>query len=325
MGFNVCVTRQVPESGIVLLREHCEVVDVNPEDRVMDREELMKFVRGRHGVLCVLNDRIDAEVMEAAGPQCKVFSNYAVGTDNIDVLAASKRGIAATNTPGVLTDATADLAWALLMAVSRRIVEADRFTRAGKFDSWAPMLFLGGDLAEQTLGIVGAGRIGSAVAERAVGFRMKVLYTARTPKPDLEKKTGARRVDLETLLRESDLISLHVPLTPATRHLVGERELALMKPSAYLINTSRGAVVDETALVAALSEKRIAGAGLDVFEDEPTLAPGLASLENVVVLPHIGSATIGTRSRMSEIAARNLLAVLKHERPPHCVNPEVLT
>jgi len=323
MGWNIYVTRQIPDAGVDLLRRQCEVVEVNPEDRALTREELLRAVAGRHGVLCLLTDRIDAEVVDAA-KGCKVFANYAVGYDNIDVDAATERGIAVTNTPGVLTDATADLAWALLFSVARRVVEADRYTREGKFRGWGPMLFLGGDITGRTLGIVGAGRIGQAVARRSVGFGMKVLYTNPSPRPELEREIGARRVELDELLRRADFVSIHTPLTEETRHLVGKRELGLMKSTAYLINTSRGPVVDERALVEALREKRIAGVGLDVYENEPELAPGLAELGNVVLLPHLGSASVQARTRMAEMAAHNLLAVLSGEVPGNLVNEEVL-
>ena len=320
---SVYVTREVPKPGLDLLAEACRQVDVNPEDRVLGRAELLAGVAGRDGVLCLLTDTIDAEVLDAARG-CRIFANYAVGYNNIDVAAASARGIAVTNTPGVLTDATADLTWALLFSAARRIPEGDRFTRAGRFAGWAPLLLLGGDISGRTLGIVGAGRIGTAVALRSRGFRMRVLYFDRVPNEALEQAVGAERVELDTLLRESDFVSVHVSLDDSTRHLIGARELGLMKPTAYLVNTSRGPVVDEAALVEALRAGEIAGAGLDVFEDEPALAPGLAELDSVVIPPHLGSATIGTRTRMATLAASNLLAMLRGQRPPNIVNPEVL-
>ena len=324
MAFNVCVTRMIPDVGIDLLRGKCDPLDINPEDRVLTRDELLAMVGGRDGVLCLLTDPIDAEVFDAAGPRCKVFANYAVGYNNIDVAAATERGIAITNTPGVLTDATADHAWALLFSAARRIVEADRFTREGRFKGWGPMMFLGGDITGKTLGVVGAGRIGTAMALRSSGFRMRVLYTDTVPNAVIEEELGARRVDLATLLKESDYVSVHVPMTLETTHLIGSEELAMMKPSAYLINTSRGPVIDEAALVEALRAKGIAGAGLDVFEREPELVPGLAELDNVVIPPHIASATIETRGRMAAMAAGNLIARLEGDEPPNCVNPEVL-
>ena len=230
-----------------------------------------------------------------------------------------------TNTQGVLTDSTADMAWALLFSVCRRVVEGDRITRAGKFMGWAPLFLLGGDIVGKTLGIIGAGRIGTAMAMRSRGWCMKVLYTTHTNKNAvLEEMLGAQKVDLETLLRKSDFISIHTPLTEKTRHLIGVKEFAMMKKTAYLINTARGAVIDEAALVEALRKKVIAGAGLDVYEEEPKLKPGLAALENVVLAPHLGSATVESRNKMSVMAAENIIAVLKKQRPPHCLNPEVL-
>jgi glyoxylate reductase len=240
----------------------------------------------------------------------------AVGYDNVDVDAASARGVVVTNTPGVLDDATADLAMALLLAVARRVVEADRFVRAGSFTGWRPDLFVGTDLAGKTLGIVGLGRIGAATARRAaLGFGMRLLYTARSPKPDAERELGARRVELYDLLEASDFVSVHVPLTVETRHLLDRAALARMTRQAILVNTARGAVIDEAALVAALRERRIAGAGLDVYEREPAIAAGLAELDNVVLLPHLGSATVETRERMAHRAVDNVLAVLAG-RPP---------
>lgn len=323
LNASVYVTREIPRPGIELLLDACSNVEINPDDRVLAPDELLAAVRGRDAVLCLLTDTINAAVLDAARG-AKVFANYAVGYNNIDVPAATARRIIVTNTPGVLTDATADLTWALLFAVARRIPEGDRFTRAGKFTGWAPMLLLGGDISDRTLGIIGAGRIGTAVALRSRGFRMRVLYFDKAQNEALEQAVGATRVDLDTLLRESDFVSLHVNLDPTTHHLIGARELALMKPTAYLINTSRGPVVDEAALVDALRQRRIAGAGLDVFENEPALAPGLAELDNAVIPPHLGSATIGTRTRMATLAATNLLAALRGERPPNIVNPEVL-
>jgi glyoxylate reductase len=319
----VYVTRMIPEPAIELLKQHCEV-EINPDDRVLDRSELIEKVKGRDAVLCLLTDTIDDEVFEAAGPQCRLFSNYAVGYNNIDVQAATKRGIIITNTPGVLDDATADLAWTLLFSVSRRIVEADAYLRAGKFKGWGPMLLLGRDITGKTLGIIGAGRIGTNFAKKASGFNMRILYTGVRPNPNFEKETGGVFVDKETLLRESDFVSLHVPLLPETRHLIGEQELELMKKTAVLINTSRGPVVDEKALVKALKEGEIWGAGLDVFENEPALEPGLAELDNVVIVPHIASATIESRTNMGMIAVRNIINVMNGREPEACVNPEVL-
>ena len=305
------------------LKGYCSV-EVNPEDRILTKNELIKEVKGREGVLCMLTDTIDEEVFDATGPQCRIFANYAVGYNNIDVEAATKRSILITNTPGVLDDATADLAWALLFAVSRRIVEADRFTREGKFKSWGPTLFLGRDITGKILGVVGAGRIGSNFARKAKAFGMRILYTSTKPNPQLEKETGAKFVDKSTLLKQSDFVSLHVPLKASTHHCIGEKEFKIMKKEAVLINTSRGPVVDEKALVKALKEGEIWGAGLDVYENEPELEPGLKTLDNVVILPHIGSATIETRTNMGMIAARNIVQLFNGKIPESCVNPEVL-
>ncbi len=320
----VYITRRIPEPGIEMIRKEHEV-EINPYDRVLTREELLQAVKGKDGILCLLTDKIDAEVFDSAGPQLKVVSNYAVGYDNIDVNEATKRGIVVTNTPGVLTETTADLAWALILSTARRIVEADKFTRAGKYEGWAPMLFLGQDVYGKTLGIIGMGRIGQAVARRAKGFNMKILYNdiRRIPE-EVEKELNATFVSLDELLERSDFISLHTYLSPETYHLINEERLKKMKKTAYLINTSRGPVVDETALVRALKEGWIAGAGLDVYEFEPKLVPGLAECENTVLLPHIASASVETRTKMATMAAENLLAVLAGKMPPNPVNPEVL-
>jgi len=317
----VLITRRIPDSGIRLLKIKCEV-EVNPQDRPLTREELLLGVHDRDGVLCMLTDKIDAEVLDAAGPRAKIFANYAVGFDNLDIAAATQRGVLLSNTPDVLTDATADMAWSLLCAVARRVLEGDRYTRAGKFTGWKPLELLGLEITGKTIGIIGAGRIGQAFGQRACGFKPRLLYTANRPKPDFEAQTGASFADRETLLREADFVSLHLPLTPETRHYIGARELNLMKETAILINTSRGPVVDEKALVKALREKRIWGAGLDVYEQEPELEPGLSALENVVITPHLGSATIETRDNMGIVAADNILAALAGEMPPNCLNPE---
>ncbi|MFP4087343.1 MAG: 2-hydroxyacid dehydrogenase [Desulfobacteraceae bacterium] len=320
----VFVTRRLPEGAMAVLDRHFEV-RCNPHDRVLTREELLEGVRGQQGLLPLLTDHIDDAVMGAAGKQLRIIANYAVGFDNIDVAAATARGIAVGNTPGVLTDTTADLTMALILTVSRRIVEGDAYARAGKYQGWAPELLLGRDVHHQTLGLMGFGRIGQAVARRAVGFDMRILYHARhRVSSEKEARTGARYVDQKTLLREADIISLHVPLTARTRHLIGADELSMMKPTAFLINTARGEVVDEAALAEALEADRMAGAGLDVFEQEPRIHPALTGMNQVVLLPHVGSASVATRTRMGEMAAENLMAVLlKDQQPPHCVNPEI--
>lgn len=322
---NIYVTREIPEGGLKLLRDKFGEFEMNKEDRVLTRPELLEKVKGRDAVLCLLTDKIDEEILTAAGKQCKIFSNYAVGYNNIDVEAASKHGIMITNTPGVLTDATADLAIALLFACSRRLTEADKYTREGKFKGWGPMLFLGQDVTGKTLGIVGAGRIGANVAVKmAKGFNMKVLYTDKFGNPELEKEIGAKKVDLETLIKESDFISIHVNLTPETTHLIGEKEFNSMKPNCVFINTSRGPVVDEKALVQALKTNKIFSAGLDVFEKEPTLEEGLSDLPNVIMPPHIASATFYTRTKMAEMAAQNLIDALEGKMPEFCVNKDQL-
>jgi glyoxylate reductase len=316
----VFITQPIPEPGPSLVRQFAEDVAQNGEDRVLPTAELCAEVTGRDGVLCLLTDRIDASVLHAA-QGCRIVANMAVGYNNVDVAEATRLGIMVTNTPGVLTEATADLTWTLILGVARRVAEGDREMRAGRFPGWGPLYMLGGDVTGRTLGLVGPGRIATAVAERARGFRMPLLYCGRRPSPDLDA-LGARSVTLDTLLAESDFVSLHVPLSPETRHLIDAKALARMKSTAYLINTARGPVVDEAALVDALKEGRIAGAGLDVYEDEPRMAPGLADCPNALLLPHLGSATIATRAAMSRMAAENLVTALRGERPPNLVNPE---
>ncbi len=319
MNWNVYVTRLIPQPGIDLLKKHCKTVDINPDDRVLTRAELLRNVKGRDAVLCLLTDRIDDEVFAAAGPQCRIFANYAVGFNNVDVEAAKRRKVRVSNTPGVLTDATADMAWALLFAASRRIVESDKFMRTGRWAGWGPMQFLGQDITGRTLGVIGVGRIGANFALKSAGFRMKVLYSDMASSLELESKLGARKVPLDELLRESDFISVHVPLMPETTHLISRKQFEMMKPTAVLINTSRGPVVDEKALVEALRAGRIAAAGLDVYEEEPKAAPGLLELDNVVACPHTASATIETRTKMALMAAENLIAALEGREPPNAV------
>ena len=263
-------------------------------------------------------------VLAAAGPQCKIFANYAVGFNNIDVAAATRHKIMVSNTPDVLTDATADLAWSLLFAAARRVVEADKFLRDGCYKGWGPMLLLGLDVTGKTLGVIGTGRIGANFAAKAKGFQMKVLYNDLQPNPAFEAETGGVFVDKETLLKAADFVSLHVPLLPATRHMISTAEFKLMKKTAVLINTSRGPVVDEKALAQALQLGEIWGAGLDVFEHEPAVEPELLKCENAVLLPHVASATVETRTNMGLIAVRNILAALHGETPPTLVNKELL-
>jgi lactate dehydrogenase-like 2-hydroxyacid dehydrogenase len=320
----VFVARRLPPGAMEVLEKNFQV-DCNPHDRVLEREELLAGVKGKDGILPLLTDRIDDELLDAAGPQLKIVANYAVGFNNIDLAACIARKIPASNTPEVLTDTTADLAMGLLLAVARQIVPADRYARAGQYQGWAPLLFLGADVHHKTLGLLGFGRIGYAMARRAAGFDMDVIYhDVKRADPALEKQVGARYVDKETVLREADFISVHVPLTPDTKHYLSAPDFSVMKPSAFVINTSRGEVIHEEALAKALKAGTIAGAGLDVFEFEPRIHPDLMGSDNVVVLPHIASASIETRTKMGLIAADNLIAVLiQGRRPPTCINPEI--
>ena len=322
--FKVLLTRKIPKPAIDFILENNIDLEINTEDRVLSHTEIKEKVKGKDGLICLLTDPIDAEIMDAAGAKLKVIANYAVGYNNIDVKEATKRKIPVTNTPGVLTETTADLAFSLLLSIARRIVESDKYTREGKFKGWGPMLHLGNDIYGKTLGIIGCGRIGTAVARRAAkGFNMRVLYNSTKQLPELEKELGIEFASVEEILKQSDYVSLHVPLTPKTKHLIGEKELALMKPTAYLINTSRGSVIVEKALVKALKEKTIAGAALDVYEFEPELSPGLKDLDNVIVTAHIGTGTIDTRTKMGMMVGENLLAALQDRQPPNCVNAEI--
>ncbi len=318
----IFVTRKLPGPAMDMLDTECDMT-VNPHDRPVSRKELEKAIEGIDGLLCLLTDTIDEDLL-AKSTRLKIVSNYAVGYDNIDVDACSKRNIAVSNTPGVLTEATADLAWALLMAGARRLVEADRYVREGRFKSWGPMLFLGHEVNNKTLGIVGFGRIGRAVAKRAGGFNMRILYNSRSRVgEEVEKSLGVEYRPLNQLFKEADYISLHLPLNEETRQMIGAKELKLMKSSAILVNTSRGPVIDEKALVRALKQNEIAGAALDVYEHEPALAPGLTELPNAVLAPHIASATTETRTKMAVMAVKNLLAGLKGEKIPNLVNREL--
>lgn len=315
----VLVTARLPAEVLSRLAQEHQL-EAYGEDPPMDRPRLLHSVADKEGLLCTITDRIDRELLDGA-PALQVIANYGVGFEHIDLEAANRRGIPVTNTPGVLTDATADLTLTLILATARRVVEGDRRVREGKFQFWAPLHFLGQEVSGKTLGIIGLGRIGQAVARRAAGFGMRLIYHSRTRlQPSREQELQVSYAPLEMLLREADFVTLHVPLMPQTRHLIGRREFQLMKPSAYLINTARGPVVDESALVDALRQGRIRGAGLDVYEREPELSPGLADLENVVLLPHVGSATIETRTRMAWMAAENLLTGLRGDRPPNCLN-----
>jgi len=312
----VFVTRKIPESGIRLLKKHFQV-RVYPKNNVISRTELIKGVKWCDALLCLLTDKIDSKVIKS-NPKLKIIANYAVGYDNIDVKAAKK--IPVTNTPGVLTDAVAEHTFALLMSIARRVPESDSFTKAGKYKGWEPLLLLGSGIKGKTLGIVGSGRIGSGLAQRCKGMGMNIVYSDVKRNTDFEKKFGGKYLNLNNLLKQSDFVSVHVPLLPSTKHLIGSAQFKTMKKTAYLINTSRGAVLDEKALVAALKKGEIAGAALDVFENEPKLSPGLNKLSNVILTPHTASATLEARSAMSELAAKNIIAALKGRVPPNVVN-----
>ena len=316
----VFLTRQLPPAVMERLERETDLA-WHREDRVPTKAEVIAGLKGRDALLCTILDRVDGELLDAC-PGLKVVANFGVGFNNIDVAAATARKIPVTNTPGVLTDATADMAFALLLAVARRLTEGERMVRAQKWEGWQPLQLLGADVTGATLGILGYGRIGQAMARRARAFGMRVIYWNRSAASEVSG-AEATRVSLEEVLRQSDFVSLHVAYTPETHHLLDAPQLELMKRTAFVINTARGAVINEAALVRALQAKQIAGAGLDVFEREPQITPGLASLENVVLAPHLGSATIGTRTRMGMIALENLLAVCAGQRPPNCVNPEV--
>lgn len=319
----VFVSREIPQSGLDLLREHCDV-SVWPHDRTATRDELIANCQGKAALVCLLTDKVDAGLL-AAAPSLKIVANVAVGFDNLDVAAGTAAGVVMSNTPGVLDDTTADLAFALLMATARRVVEGDRLVRSGTWGGWGIMQLLGQDVHHAKLGIVGFGRIGRGVARRALGFNMSVCYCDAIRAPEeVERELGVTFVPFEQLLRESDFMSLHVPLIPETHHLIDAAALRKMKRSAILINTSRGPVVDEVALVEALRTGVIAGAGLDVYEHEPKIAQGLTALPNAVLLPHIGSASIATRNKMAEIAAENVIAFFQGRMPPTALNPDVL-
>ncbi len=319
----ILITGRLPDEVLYTLKQRFEV-EANLEDRPMDRERVLQAMADKEGFVSLVGDSIDIELLDSA-PRLRMIAQMAVGYDNVDLAAATARGIPVSNTPDVLTDATADLTFALILALSRRIVELDGRVRRGEFKFWAPMLFLGRDVTGKTLGIVGFGRIGQAVAQRAKGFRMRVLYSDPHKIDTVhEQELNAGYVDLGRLLHEADFVCVHVSLSEETRHLIGKAELALMKPMAYLINAARGPVVDEKALVEALRSGSIAGAGLDVYENEPSLEQGLVELENVVLLPHVGSATLETRVKMASLAAENLRAGLEGGVPPNLLNPEVL-
>jgi glyoxylate reductase len=313
----VLVTREIPEAGLQPLEDFDVTVlsEAPPE-----RDELLEAASGAEGVLSTVTEKIDGEFMDAAGDGLKVVANLAVGYDNVDVEAANERGVIVTNTPGVLDETTADVAFMLLLAAARRLGESERVLRAGRWEWWGPKLFMGPDVWGKKLGIVGLGRIGQAVARRAKGFDMEILYYNRSRKEEAEQELGARYLGLDELLETADFVSIHTPLTEETQHLIGRAELEKMKSEAVLVNTSRGPVVDEDALADALAEGRIFAAGLDVYEEEPKVHPKLLELENAVLAPHIGSGSIETRNKMAALAAENLAAVLRGEQPKTPVN-----
>jgi glyoxylate reductase len=321
---DVLVTRPIMEEPTQVLKDRCEVT-IHENEFGIPREELLEVVAGRDAVITMLTEKVDAEFLTAAGPQLKIVANHAVGFDNVDVAACTAAGVMATNTPDVLTETTADTAFALLMAAARRVGEGERFLRARTPWIWGPLMMLGQDVHHKTIGIVGFGRIGQAVARRARGFGMRVVYSDAVQLPaDVEAETGAERLELDDLLAQADFVSIHTNLTPETRHLFDVAAFATMKRTAVVVNTSRGPVVDEAALAEALASGEIFAAGLDVFEHEPDVEARLLELENVVVIPHLGSATVDTRDAMGMLAVENVFAALDGRRPPTLLNPDVL-
>ncbi len=316
MSFSVYITREIPEAGLKFLKDKGVEIEINTEDRAIDYKELLEKVKNKDGVICMLNDNIDKNLIKNA-ESVSGFANYAVGYNNIDIKTAKLEGKKVSNTPGVLTDATATLAWSLLMACARRTVESDNYFRTGKWTGWAPKQFLGYDITGKTLGIIGAGRIGTSFALKSRGFNMKVIYTSRSKNNVMEKELNATKVELDELLKQSDYISIHTALTPETKHLITANELKQMKNNAILINTARGPIIDEIALIDALKNKTIAAAGLDVFENEPIPKEGLTDLQNIVCLPHIGSATYETRDKMSLMVAENIWAMMNGNTAPN--------
>ncbi|MDX2200947.1 MAG: D-glycerate dehydrogenase [Phycisphaerae bacterium] len=310
----VVITHLISPAAETMLREAGLAVVARHDESPPPRSEVLQMIAGANAVLTVLSVKVDDEFLAAAGPGLRIVANYAVGFDNIDVAACGRRGVRASNTPGVLTEATADIAWSLILSTARRVIEGDRIVRTGQWQGWKPTELLGLELSGATLGVIGAGRIGCATARRSSGFNMRVVYSHPRAVPELDGPLAARRVELDELLRTSDIVSLHVPFRPENRHMLDARRLALLRDGALLINTARGSLIDEAALVRELSTGRIR-AGLDVYEFEPRLSPGLAELPNVVLLPHLGSATHATRRAMARLAAENILAVLSGREP----------
>ena len=316
---NVLVSGRIPRVALEMLRQQCDVT-MHDDIRLISKEEMLDKIKDKDALLCLLSDNVDAEVIDAA-PHLKVIANYGAGFNNIDVKHASARKIPVTNTPDVSTDATADLTMGLIIAIARRLVEGDKLTRAGNFTGWAPLFHLGVEVSGKTLGIFGMGHIGQAVARRARGFAMRIIYNSRHRlAEDKEKELGATYVSWPDLIRQADFLSLHASYSPALHHVLDAAALADMKPTAFLISAARGALVDEAALLTALQKRQIAGAALDVYEFEPRVTPGLADLDNVILSPHLGNATVETRAAMAEMAARNILQALAGEKPINCVN-----
>lgn len=318
----IFITRKIPDSGIELLKEKGFELEINKKNRVLTKNEIIKGIKNKDGLIPLLTDNIDKEVINSE-PNLKMIANYAVGYNNIDINEATKRKIPVSNTPDVLTDTTAEMAWALLFSVSRRIVEADKFTREGKFKGWDPNLMLGQDISNKTLGIFGTGRIGTAFGLKSKGFKMNVLYYDEKNNSTLEKELNAKKVEKSELIKKSDFISIHLPLNKSTFHFIDINELQNMKENSILINTARGPIINENALIKALEKKWIFGAGLDVFENEPIINPKLLKLDNVIIQPHSASATIKTRSKMSIIAAKNMIEGLENKIPTNCVNKSI--
>lgn len=320
----IYITRKLPQPAIDLLKKYF-TLEIYEKDQPIKKCELKKALKDKTGLISLLTDNIDKEVIDNA-PLLKIIANYAAGYNNIDIGEATKRGIMVTNTPDVLTETTADLTWGMILAIARRIPEAEKFLRKGKFQGWAPMLFLGFDIHHKTIGIIGMGRIGRAVARRALGFGMNILYYDKVRLPaKLEKYLSLHYKSINYILKNADFITIHTPLTKETYHLFSHREFNLMKKTAFLINTARGQIVDEKALIKALKTKKIAGCALDVFENEPRVSKELFNIDNVLLLPHIGSATLETRTNMALMCAKNLItALIEHKRPPNLLNPEVL-
>ncbi|CAN5327601.1 glyoxylate reductase [soil metagenome] len=320
----ILLTRKIPGNHVQQLIDKGHEVSVSEFDRALTGEELVNKIKGVDAVISLLNDRMDGDLMDASGPQLKIISNYAVGFDNVDIKAATDRGIVVTNTPcEEVNEAVADHAWALILNLARRVTEADKAVRLGSYKGWEPDIFLGSNLTGKTLGIIGLGRIGTMVASKAKAFNMNVLYNKREPDPEIEKTLGAKFASLDELLANSDFISLHVPLTEETRHMINDKSLAKIKKGAYLINTARGPIVDEHALVAALRSGQLSGAGLDVFDNEPNLDPELVGLNNVVLTPHIASATVEARNKMGELAVNAILDLVLDKKPVNLTNPDV--